>query len=186
MCDDSGVSTACVSCSSVNAGWICMGTTCVQGPSRVAIPLLTKAQGKSLQVKWSGCDGYGLPIARYEVQVHINATLNTLIRTDIYIPSPSSTVFKHTIVNLTASTSYFVMIHGCTASRCGDLSVQSEQLSTLEAVVSMTEIGSLVTGAITTAASSTNMQVDESSLVVERAILAPAVTTEVETVVNET
>ena len=186
VCDDAAVSGACLACVDVKAGYICTGTACEAGPSRVSTPLLTMAQEESVQAKWAAADGYGLPVLRYEVHIHVNGSASSLLRTDVFVPSQLLSAYKYTLVNLTSSTAYFIRVRACSDVGCGELSISSDVVSTLAPVVSLDEIGSLVTAAATTAAEASNIVVEAESFKVETAPPPPAAPVETQVQVNET
>ena len=188
LCDDGGVSTACLGCSSVKPGYKCVDTVCFSGPDQVTMPLLNGAQETSMVVMWSRPNDYGLPIVKYEVRLHLNGSSSRLSRSVEYtVTAQDTAIITHEFHNLTSSTSYFALVRACNVERCGqNFSKPSNVLSTLEASVSMDSIGSLVSAAAVEAAASTNLSVDKESFVVEEAPPAPVEVISTETVVNET
>ena len=174
LCDDAHASSACLSCSSIQAGFFCVGIECFAGPSQVATPILDLAKEESVGCRWFAAADYGLPTVRYEIEIDVNGTSSwtsssSWLRTITYVPPGGAQSFKYTLVNLTASTSYYVEIRACNQERCGEWSLRSNVLATLASVVSMNTIGSLMTEAAMIAAAATDMVVEAESFVVEKA-----------------
>ena len=151
-------------------------------------PSLTSATESSFVVKFYMPDGYGKPIINYEIEVYVqNGSTSITLETTVHFSPPSeSALYKYTLKNLTSSTGYAIQIRACNSDRCGEKTDMSPTLKTLEKVVSLADIGSLVTVAATTAAAENDLKVDNTSFKVEKAPPPAEEIVVVETVVNET
>jgi len=138
VCDSS--SAACVSCTSVAAGYVCTGTVCVGGPTAPGAPSASGSTTTSLVWAWSAADGRGLALSS-QVLEYRNTTSEQWTVVNIGATS------THTLSSLKHSTGYIARVKACTSAGCGDYSPeslvfqtsvppQSETLSSIGAAVS--------------------------------------------------
>jgi len=138
VCDSS--SAACVSCTSVAAGYECSGTVCTGGPTAPGAPEASGATTTSLVWTWSAADGRGLSVSSHVLEYR-NTT--TSVWTVVNIGATAS----HTLSSLKDSTGFIARVKACTSAGCGGYSPesivfqtsvppQSETLSNIGAVVS--------------------------------------------------
>jgi cysteine-rich repeat protein len=158
VCDDAHYSMACMNCTSVKAGWSCSDTSCVAGPASVREPVPTTAQEDSLEVSWIAPDANGLPLSQYILEWITSSSAWSSSLSAVVPPTRTSYV----IGNLTSSTFYVVRVRACNAEGCSAFSAASAPFSTLKKIVQLTEIGTMISTAVVSAANSSGVSVNGS------------------------